>query len=686
MNDADEVKQSAPPETRLHKKTSLSTWLFIATLIIYLLTRLISLPNFPIYFFTDEAIQTMSAKDLITRGFRDEAGQLFPTYFENGSQYNLSTSVYLQLIPALIFENSIWVTRGVAVLASLLAALFIGLTLRDIFNLNLWWLGPLVLAVIPAWFLHSRTAFETTLMASFYSGFLYFYLRYRYKNPRNLYAALIFGALAFYAYSPGQVVVVFTGVTMLLSDLRYHRRQWRTILPSAVLLAILVLPYLRFRLTYSQEVAHHLQMLKSYWLEEITFIQKIANYLQRYLRGLNPAYWFLPNNVDLIRHQMKDMAHLPLISAPFFFIGVWQCIRNFKSPAHRLALFALLAAPSGAAIVDIAITRVLVLVIPAVMLVSLGFEFVLSWLGKLKIARNLPAILLFVLLSLMSAGMLVESLVYGPTWYKDYTLYGLQYGGHALFDKIERVQDEYPGKRIILSPNWANGTDVIARFFLGERVPIKISSVQEFSQKILPLDNDIIHILLPNEYEWLIESNKFTNIEVIDSLPYPDGNTGFYFVTFGYVPNIAEIIADEIAERQQPQIDEVLVNGIATTVTYPLLDINEIQHIFDGNAQTLIRTYEANPLTIDLVFDQAIDIQTLTALIGGENTLLRATFYFADTEQPITLSTELPSATVVRPATLELAQSQSVERLLIEIQNLNDGETGHVHLWEVYLQ
>ena len=586
----------------------------------------------------------------------------------------------------MLFENSIWVTRGVAVLASLLAAVFLGLTLRDIFNLHHWWLGPLVLAIVPAWFLHSRTAFETSLMASLYSGFIYFYLRYRTKDPRYLYAALVMGALAFYAYSPGQVVVVVSGFLFLVSDMRYHWRQRKTILVGGILLLVLVLPYVRFRLIQGAEVTHHLQMLKSYWLEDISLGQKIANYLLRYVRGLNPAYWFLPNRVDLIRHQMKGMAHLPLVLAPFMSLGIWRCLRNLRTPAYRICLLALLAAPTGAAIVDIAITRVLVLVIPAVILGSLGLEYTLNWLSGLKMGKQVPAILVFVLLSLMSVGMLAESLIHGPTWFSDYTLYGLQYGSQDLFDEIQQVQSQFPEKRIILSPNWANGTDVIARFFLGDPLPIQISSIQAFGNNLLPLDKNIIHILLPDEYHWLRASEKFTDIEIIDSLAYPDGKTGFYFVTLTYVDDIEAIMANEIAQRRQPLEAQIMINGVDTTATYPLLDINEIKHAFDGNDQTVVRTFEANPMVIELVFKQAIEMQSLTVLVGGEPTNLTVKFYFSGGSSPLILSTTLAPATIVRPATMQLAQSQKVERLAIEIHNLGDGPIGHVHLWEILIQ
>lgn len=665
------------------KQVKLETWLFWGAIAVYLLTRLVSLTQFPIYFFSDEAIQTMSATDLVVRGFRDEAGRLLPTYFENGSQYNLSFSVYMQLIPNLLFGRSVWVTRGTAVLATLVAAFSIGLILRDFFKVRHWWLVPLVLAIIPAWFLHSRTAFETSLMASMFAGSLYFYLRYRYKHPHNLYPALVLGALAFYSYSPGQVVVVVTSVALIISDFRYHWKQRKTLLVGLLLLLLLALPYIRFRIEQGTEITHHLQMLKSYWIGEMPLWKKLLNYVTRYLKGLNPLYWFLPNNVDLVRHIMKGMGHLPLITAPLLFLGLWQCIRNFRSSAHRLVLIALLVAPTGAALVDIAITRVLVLVIPAVILINLGFEHVLEYISHHRIPKWLPGSVLFGLLTLMSFGMLVEALVNGPTWYDDYTLYGLQYGGQDLFAEIKDLQNEYPDKRIILSPNWANGTDVIARFFLGDPLPIKIGSIQEFGNEILPLNKNTIHIMLPNEYQWMIESGKFTNIEVIRTLKYPNSSDGFLFVIMNYVDNIEEIIKQEIAKRREPRQATIMIGGHEVQAVYPLLDMNEIQHAFDGNLTTLIRTFEANPLRIELTFPEPQQISEVTALVGGASTRLTLIMTISGRDDAITRSTETGESNQVRPITIELDEPVLVDHLVIEVLNINDGDVAHVHLWEI---
>jgi len=50
-------------------------------MLVYLAVRLIGLATFPIYFFTDEAVQTVMAEDFVRDGLRNYNGELLPTYF-----------------------------------------------------------------------------------------------------------------------------------------------------------------------------------------------------------------------------------------------------------------------------------------------------------------------------------------------------------------------------------------------------------------------------------------------------------------------------------------------------------------------------------------------------------------------------------------------------------------------------
>ncbi len=341
------------------KDYDLGTWLFISALAVYLLTRLIGLDQYPIYFFTDEANQTRSMADLIANGYRDGAGTLLPTYFRNGEYANLGLSVYLQWLPLILFGKSAVVTRAASVLVTLIAAISVGLILRDIFKAKYWWLGTLLLSITPAWFLHSRTAFETAEFTAFYAGTLCAYLFYRYRSPRYLYLVLFLGALAFYTYSPGQMIVPLTAAALLVSDWRYHWKNRRTALKGLALLAVLAMPYLRFRMNDPDAAVAHLHTLGSYLLGDAPLSEKISHYFFEYFTGLSAWYWYQPNDRDLARHLMDGYGNIMPATLPFAILGMAQVLRGLRQPANRAILIVFLVSPAAGALVQTGITRAL---------------------------------------------------------------------------------------------------------------------------------------------------------------------------------------------------------------------------------------------------------------------------------------------------------------------------------------
>ncbi|MBG0788191.1 MAG: glycosyltransferase family 39 protein [Anaerolineaceae bacterium] len=685
----------------------LGSWLFLLGIAVYLFTRLIRLADFPIYFFTDEAIQTQQAADLVTRGFRDGAGIFLPTYFENGGQFNLSLSVYAQLIPTLIFGKHVWVTRGTAMLLTLGAAVSLGFTLKEAFKSRTWWLGPLLLAAVPAWFLHSRTAFETTLMVSFYAAFIYFYLRYRSGRTQTLYLALITGALAFYSYSPGQVIVVITGLMLLISDARYHWQHRKTALKGLALIILLALPYLRFTLTEGGAQFQHLTLLNSYWVKPFSVWEKIGMYFVRYLKGLNPFYWFWPNpsllgklwpNVslptwlfstqfDLARHTMFGYGHIFWAAFPFWVAGLIRCIRRFKDPAHRTLILATLAAPSGAALVDWGITRGLVFIIPATLMIALGVEMAVTWLRSKwpQLSQMLSSLVLFAVLTGFSFGMMADALTNGPTWTNNYGLDGMQYGARQVFTRAAEIAQSEPETTIYVSSTWANGSDVLLRYFADGVPNLQMGNINAWALDYRPLDDSMLFVMTEDDLDFIHTSGKFTGIRVDETLPYPDGSAGFYFVRLAYVPDILDILAEERVARQALVTTEIQLDGRLVTVAHSALDINEIDHAFDGDPTTLIRTLEANPLKIVLNYHEPIQRQSATLLIGGPPTRVTVTAYLAGNEVA-SQTQEVGQSPVTRELTLTFDDPVIVDEIRIEMLSVYDGEIGHVHLWEVTLR
>jgi len=664
-----------------NKRVSLPTILFFLGLALYLLTRFIALDKFPIYFFSDEAIQTMTARDLVSRGLRDVDGSLFPVYFENGGQYNLSLSVWLQVLITWL-PNSIWLTRGLAALLSLLFPLFGGLYLRDHLKAKYWWLTPYLVSAIPAWFLHSRTAFETALGASLYCLFLFLYANYRLKDRRWLIPALIAGALTFYSYSPLQLVVVLSGFIFLLADWRYHfaePKSWQRGLAALLLLAA---PYVLFRLTHAEAFGQHLRIVHSYWVSAISFLEKLELFFWRWLKGFNPLYWYFPNDHDLIRHLMKGYGHLPWLFLPFTLLGLWRCLRQWRQPARRVLLIALLVAPSGAALVDATITRLLVMVVPLALMTAIGVNDALLWLSEKLKEQRLPAIVTALALAVAAGWMTLDATRNGPTWYSDYSLYGMQWGGQQLSAKTLEFKQTHPQAQLTLSPTWANNTDVIMRYFLGDPLPVTMGTLDAHNTTHLPFGDEEVFILPPEEYAALKENPKFADITVLDLLAYPDGKPGFYFVSLDYAEGAQAVFDAELAERRQPRLEQVELLGQTVEVTYPLLDIGEIQDAFDDDRATLIRTFEANPLNLTLTFSKPVVLQTLTVWLGNVRSAIRVEL-IDDQSLPHSFESFDAGTEAIHPIKVDFGEKLTVKSLNLNLESLDEREPVHVHLWDV---
>lgn len=711
---------------RVSKWTLSSQHVFWLAMLIYMVTRLIGLEQWPIYFFTDEAVQTVMASDFVHQGFKNYEKEAWPTYFNNGSTYNLSSvSVYVQVIPYMLFGKSVFVTRAVSALIGALAAVAVGLILRNIFKIRFWWSGVLLLSITPAWFLHSRTAFETVELTAFYALFLLFYLLYRHRSPWYLFGSLFFGALVFYTYSPGALIMAVSGVLLLISDLPYHIKNWKFILLGVALLGLLAVPYLRYMDAHPGVTRSQLCTRATYWCEPGTLVEKLGRYLNEYKRAFSMKYWYVPNRIDLDRHLMKGYGHILGITAPFMLIGLAVSLWNIHLSGYRSILIALLAAPAGSALVQIGITRALVFLIPITILTAIGLakvvEFLIDPVGRLrsiqppgfiawfgKAGKELSqrpmfagflvglkelhptsprfvGVLLFLVLAGANFYMLNDALVNGPTWFQQYDMGGMQYGAIPLFREVKQYIQEHPDLRLMVSPDWANGTDVVARFFLPDPLPIDLGSYKGYEFRYTPDINTRAFVLIPAEWDAVTTSNKFTNIQVDKILNYPNGKPGFYFVRFQYVPDIQQILQADVDARHQLQEAKVTIGSELVDAKYSYLDMGQIANLFDGNKETLVRTMEANPFVLELYFTNPHLINGIQATLGSMEAqiTIRATLSDGQVKEYQTVFNATPENLTTE---IDLNEVLNVKVLHLEILNLHAGEPANVHVSEIVLK
>jgi hypothetical protein len=376
--------------------------------------------------------------------------------------------------------------------------------------------------------------------------------------------------------------------------------------------------------------------------------------------------------------------------------------RRIRQPEYRLLLIALLAVPLGGAVVMVGITRVLALVIPAAFLTALGIAWTLtwledpaaclkgwgvrcipSWLERWKLPQALLSLGLFVVLAAANVAMLTDALRNGPLWYRDYGMGGMQYGAKQGFTAAQDYLDEHPQAQIIFSPTWANGTDVLARFFLGDPLPIQVGSIQGHLIRRMPLDKNTLFVVTPEEYQSILESEKLTGVQVEQILPFPDGNPGFYFIHLRYVDNIDEIFASEQEQRRVLQSDVVEINGDAVPVRYSALDMGDIRLAFDGDDFTLLRSFEANPLVIELDFPQPRRMSGFAIITGSAAVEIHAAVTQSTGETPLDFSIQHLGSIEQPQASLDFGKSLLVDQLRIEVQDANQQEPAHVHVWEI---
>lgn len=662
----------------------LAPLLLALALLVYASSRLIRLQDYPIYFFTDEANQANLAEDLLRDGLRDYQGHLLPTYFKNVYEYNLSLSVYLQVLPVQLFGKSVAITRAISALVSVIGAAAVGLSLNLLTARRRAWIGVLIFGLAPAWFLHSRTAFETSLMVSCYACFLYGYLLYRLRSPRFLPLMILFAALTFYSYAPGQAVILTSALVLLAVDWRYHMENRRALLYSLPLVALLVFPYVRFQWQYPGKHTEALRILGSYWLQDLPLGEKFHIALENYFGGLNPAYWLTPNETDLARHQMDSFGSLFIPSAPLILLGLVLLLRRWREPAGRIVLLSMLIIPVGAVPAGVGITRLLAFAVPTALLCSYALSWSMDRLPLEPRELGVMTLAVFTLLAGLQVGLLADALDRGPTYSQDYGMNGMQWGASQVFDRIELMLEENPDQQFLLSPTWANGVDVLRRFFLPEDAPVHIANAAGYLENLLEIDPETVFVLTEPEVAELKTSPKIGRIEILGQIRYPGGMPGFTFLHLSYSPDAANIFAAELAERQRPRITSLTIDGLPAQVEYPYIDIGSVELMFDHDPYTLARVYEANPARIVLTLGQpravaglrlttgSMDFELTVRLLDstqGELEVLEKTF------------TDLPDDPTVELMTSEIVTG--VKSIVIEIHSLTPGDPFKIHIREI---
>lgn len=428
-----------------------------------------------------------------------------------------------------------------------------------------------------------------------------------------------------------------------------------------------------------------LRLLGSHWLEDIPLPEKLAISARYYLKGLSPAYWFIPNESDLPRHQMDDYGHMWIATLPLLLGGLIVSLRKIRQSEYRLPLAAALAIPMGGIVVGVSITRLLSMTVPIAIVTALGTSALMHLIAK-KIPARFVSIGVFTLLAASNLVILRQAITNGPTWEQDFSIGGMQYGAKQVFGAISRHRQSHPEDNIFLTPTWANGADVLKYFMLPDDYHVQIGNATGFLEMHRELDEHTVFVLSESEVQELRASVIIGEITVVDIVPYPDGSNGFTFLRMSYSPEADAIFAELEAERQRPRTGLVAIAGQQVEVEHPYLDLGELHHIFDQDTFTLARVFDANPAVFRFTFSDLIDLTGIRATTGSMDFVLTVSLKSAGEEEPLAFSRVFRG--LPADPTVEISfgrKFNDIEQVVIEIESLSPGDPFKIHIRELEL-
>ena len=281
---------------------------------------------------------------------------------------------------------------------------------------------------------------------------------------------------------------------------------------------------------------------------------------------------------------------------------------------------------------------------------------------------------------------MVDALNRGPLWFPDYGMFGMQYGATQLFDIIPEYLEANPQTIVLLTPTWANGTDLFPRFFLApeEQSRVQTLNVDGFILDRQPLTDDMLFIMTPEEYQRAQDSGKFKPIAIERVFEYPDGTPGFYFAHLAYVDNVEDIFAAELAERQKPVDDVAVINGRMVAVRHSRLDSGSLPSMFDNDTFTLGRVMEANPAFVDMTFPEPWALRGLAADFGTMDFELTVSLFAEADSEPVVYSQIYRGLPADPHVEIDFDQGPAqVARMRVDIHDLNAGNTAKIHIREL---
>lgn len=406
--------------------------------------RLVAINFLPASLNWDEVSLGYNAYSLLKTG-RDEWGTILPTIFRAYGDYKLPIYIYLSTLspffvrlPSIVFGTLLIVVTYL--LGRRLASPFVGLT------------AALLVAISPWTWWISRIALEANVGTLLIAIGVYCLL------SRKLNLGILFLGLSVWAYNSARVF----SPLFLFAYLIIHRPKLTTM--SYLLTAFLFIPmFFQLFLPSGQARLNWLTILDSGAIAQIDQLQSrpggrllynkatyfLYHFGQNYMSYFSPNFLFLKGG-NHYQFSVQNHGLIYLISAPFFYIGILDLIKNYKLKIKNLVWVWLLLAPVAGSLTRDAphVLRAVPMLPLPMLLTAIGLER----FGKQIKVIFFAALLVFVIRYTLDAQNYRN--IYSQSW---------QYGYSEVVQFIKQRYSNYD--QIIFTKKYGEPHEYVAYFW-----------------------------------------------------------------------------------------------------------------------------------------------------------------------------------------------------------------------------
>ncbi|MDD4938398.1 MAG: hypothetical protein PHX34_05345 [Candidatus Shapirobacteria bacterium] len=336
---------------RFSEKSKLVLVLFFAFLVFTY-----KLGDIPLGVYSDETVVGYDAYSILYN-FRDHWGKFLPVYFKFFGSYTPGLFVYLQTIPIKLLGLDSFSVRILSVLSmlSIAVAIFVFWKKSEVYKKSYLPLLSVFLFVISPWTVfNARIGYETTFAFALISWGILLY-----KNP-----LLSFSLISLSTYAGHSQRYLAPLVMGLIFFIFYFKKvPFKKILRPLIISVIIQIPNLILLFT------------PSFWVKNSSFS---SNFWSQYISYFLPSNLFNGQDFDLQRS-------IPELSVFYFWMfipwiaGFYAIYKNWKKPIYKYLFFLALISPIPAALANTnySTQRSLLLLLPYILIISLGMDKIL---------------------------------------------------------------------------------------------------------------------------------------------------------------------------------------------------------------------------------------------------------------------------------------------------------------------